>query len=485
MAQVLRNTIRGLGRIFPDCITLSQAIAFNMFLAFFPMLLLILGVLSSTTYFHSAVKDIPERLQAILPPGSDQVVLQYFVRKGLHPWKWMSLGLAGTLIAGSQVMVGYVEGFAIIEGDLLRPSYWRLHLRALILLCLTFAPSLAVVVMTVFGKQARAWLIKHIGLSSLIHAVGFAVYVAIVFLLAMCVLVLMYRIGRPGHHGYCAVLPGAVVATVLWWAADISFGFYVRRMPYDVVYGGLAAAIGLLLWMYLTAIVVLIGAAYNAEAREALKENERRSGRGNKPRALSSAHAISVAGKIFQKPNLGLNDFRGGDCLAYVALVWSATWTSRPPTVVGRCFFPTDTDLPRSSSLKACTRSAPWASASVNSENSSSWVAPESSSVLSAASCSAPSSFLRRNSASDRCCERYGECEKPPAGDSKGERSAAHPSMGRTRFPNLRERVPMRAGSLLSTAGILCGPAQPRFRSTSLGIVRLIRGRAYALMRMP
>jgi membrane protein len=268
MGRVIQNTFRGLGRIFPDCITLSQAIAFNMFLAFFPMLLLILGVVSSTNYFHSAIKDIPDRLRLILPPGSDQVVVQYFVRRGVHPWKWMSLGLAGTLIAGTQVMVGYIEGFRIIEGDLLRPSYWRLHLRALIMLCLTFAPSLAVIVMTVFGKPVRAWLIREVGLSTLIHAVGFAVYAAIVFLLAMCVLVLMYRIGRPGHTGNTAVLPGAVVATVMWWAADITFGFYVRKMPYDVVYGGLAAAIGLLLWMYLTAVVVLIGAAYNAEAAE-------------------------------------------------------------------------------------------------------------------------------------------------------------------------------------------------------------------------
>jgi membrane protein len=54
----------------------------------------------------------------------------------------------------------------------------------------------------------------------------------------------------------------------LWWLVDIVFGLYVRRMPYDVVYGGLAAAIGLLIWMYLTAVVVLLGAAYNAELRE-------------------------------------------------------------------------------------------------------------------------------------------------------------------------------------------------------------------------
>jgi membrane protein len=58
------------------------------------------------------------------------------------------------------------------------------------------------------------------------------------------------------------------VATVLWWAVDISFGFYVRYMPYSAVYGGLAAAIGLLLLMYLTAMVLFIGAAYNAVNRE-------------------------------------------------------------------------------------------------------------------------------------------------------------------------------------------------------------------------
>lgn len=268
MERILKYLFRGLGRIFPDCVTLSQAIAFNMFLAFFPILLLILGLFSSTSYFHTALKELPDRLRLILPPGSESVVLQYFVRRGVHPWKWISLGLGGTLIAGSQVMVGYIEGFRIIEADILRPGYWRLHLRALILLCLTLVPSLLVVILTVFGKQARGWLIRQIGLSSLIRSVGFLFYAAIVFLLGMAVLVLIYRIGRPGHRGYIEVLPGAALATVLWWIVDIFFGFYVRKMPYDVVYGGLAAAIGLLLWMYVTALVVLLGAAYNAEARE-------------------------------------------------------------------------------------------------------------------------------------------------------------------------------------------------------------------------
>jgi len=270
MGRILKLLFRGLGRVLPDCITLSQAIAFNTFLAFFPMLLLILGIFSSTHYFHTAIKELPERLRLILPPGSEDVVLQYFVRRGVHPWRWISLGLGGTLIAGSQVMVGYIEGFRIIEGDVLQQGYWRLHLRALALLCLTLVPSLAVVVLTVFGKQVRAWVIFHTGLPYLISGLGLLFYGALVFLLGMGVLVLIYRIGRPGHRGFRAVFPGAALATVLWWIVDILLGVYVRKMPYDVVYGGLAAAIGLLLWMYLTALVVLLGAAYNAEVRESL-----------------------------------------------------------------------------------------------------------------------------------------------------------------------------------------------------------------------
>jgi membrane protein len=274
MDRLLKNLFRGLGRIFPDCITLSQAIAFNMFLAFFPMLLLALGVIS-TASFHGALREVPDRLRLILPPGSDDVVAQYFIRKGQHPWKWSLLGLGGTLLAGSQVMVGFIDGFRIIEGDPLRTGYWRLHLRALVLLLLTIVPTIVVVVLTVFGKQARAWLVRQYGQPLLIHELEIVFQAAVVFVLSMLTLVLLYRLGRPGHRGFMSLFPGAILSTILWWVVDVVFGVYVRKMPYDVVYGGLAAAIGLLLWMYLTAVVVLIGAAYNAESHQSAESLKR------------------------------------------------------------------------------------------------------------------------------------------------------------------------------------------------------------------
>jgi membrane protein len=275
MDRILTNLLRAFGRIFPDCVTLSQAIAFNMFLAFFPLLLLALGLLSGTSLFPEAVREIPNRLMQILPPGSARVVAEYFVRRTIHPGRWLSLGLGGTLLAGTQTMVGFMEAFRVIEGELLEPSYWRRQARALGLLCLTIVPMLAVVVLTVFGKQLRAWLIQRTASPNLTHYVELIGYGMLVFVLAMGVLVLLYRIGRPGHVGFKDLLPGAAVATVLWWAVDISFGWYVRKMPYDVLYRGLASAIGLLLWMFLTAMIVLLGAAYNAEAREAREADAR------------------------------------------------------------------------------------------------------------------------------------------------------------------------------------------------------------------
>ena len=62
------------------------------------------------------------------------------------------------------------------------------------------------------------------------------------------------------------MLPVTAAATILWWGVNLLFGLYVRKMPYGLVYGGVAAAIGLLVWMEFSAMIVFLGAAWNAES---------------------------------------------------------------------------------------------------------------------------------------------------------------------------------------------------------------------------
>src|SRR5258707_3619677 len=59
----------------------------------------------------------------------------------------------------------------------------------------------------------------------------------------MLALTVIYRVARPQEDSMRNVLPGAMVATLLWWLVDVLFGIYVRRVPYSVVYGGLAPGI--------------------------------------------------------------------------------------------------------------------------------------------------------------------------------------------------------------------------------------------------
>ena len=158
-----------------------------------------------------------------------------------------------------------MDGFHMTYGDRQRPPFWSRQARALLLLIATFVPWLAIVFLTVFGKQIRNWMIRHFGLPTLFRWLGGVLFSAVALAMAILVLATVYRVGRPGVRGWREVLPGAGTATVLWWGANLAFGVYVRHMPYGLVSGGLAAFIGLMLWMQLTALIVLFGAALNAE----------------------------------------------------------------------------------------------------------------------------------------------------------------------------------------------------------------------------
>ena len=60
------------------------------------------------------------------------------------------------------------------------------------------------------------------------------------------------------------VAPGAITATLLWFPATLAFGFYVTRIAdYSMFYGSFGAGIATLVWLYLTAFSVLVGAELN------------------------------------------------------------------------------------------------------------------------------------------------------------------------------------------------------------------------------
>ena len=78
---------------------------------------------------------------------------------------------------------------------------------------------------------------------------------------------LLYRYG-PSRRGasWHWITPGSLVATLLWLLASTGFSYYVGHVAsYDATYGPLGAVVGIMMWFFVTAYVVLLGAELNAE----------------------------------------------------------------------------------------------------------------------------------------------------------------------------------------------------------------------------
>jgi len=258
-------------RVFPRCSMISQAIAFNFFLAFFPALLIAVALAGTRIGGKASLLEIVQDLTEFLPPGSRGLVSELLVWQGPEAWKVALLGWSGTLLAGSQVMKLVMEGIHIIYGDEEKPGFLHRQLRGLLLLLITFAPLLSAAVLGILGKPLRHWIAHAVGKHSILQGWWSIFFPVAAMVLAMLSLTVIYRVARPKEGSLRNVLPGAAVATLLWWVADVGFGAYVRRVPYSVVYGGLAAVIGLIIWMELSAVIIFLGAAWNAESAEIRK----------------------------------------------------------------------------------------------------------------------------------------------------------------------------------------------------------------------
>ncbi|MGH9788463.1 MAG: YihY/virulence factor BrkB family protein [Candidatus Acidiferrales bacterium] len=266
-----RLVVRAVGHAIWNCVRggsllHAQAVAFNMFVAFFPALLFIAGVLVSAT---SETEELLQGGAAALPPGSRRAVVESLLRISQNPGRLMWLGAVGTLLMGSQLMFSLRQIFASIYDREERGSFWKQQLVSFAMVLVTVVPWVAVSLLVVFGRFLRNWLSAQLGvqIDLPMKVLWTAGYFSLAIVTATLILAALYYFLTPHpRQRWNDVLPGAALAMGLWWIVTTAFGLYVTRVAiYDVLYGGFGAAIGLLVWMYLSAVVVLIGAQFNSE----------------------------------------------------------------------------------------------------------------------------------------------------------------------------------------------------------------------------
>jgi membrane protein len=172
-----------------------------------------------------------------------------------------------TLWTASGVMISWMEGFRRCYE---LPKIWGLvkeRFIAFALVILAGIPLTFATVLVAFGNRIETRILFNLGheFGPFILLMWTAIRWLIAVLTSIAVISLIYHNAVPRTQPWHSVLPGATLATALWFAATMLFGWYLQNYAdYSIIYGSLGVGIALLVWMYMISLIILIGAEFNA-----------------------------------------------------------------------------------------------------------------------------------------------------------------------------------------------------------------------------
>jgi membrane protein len=258
-----------------DALNIAQSAAYSAIVALFPALIVfaaLVPLLPDTAPIRYELADVVQR---ILPADVTPLLESYFSssKEGVTSTRALILSILVSISGASGVIATFMEGLR--RAYRLPPdcwSFWSRRARALLLVPLSLIPLAASSLLVLFGHFLATWLAGHGTPQQSGPIYVFVITVRWLVALAGSVglIALLYKLGTPLRLSWRSTLPGALLATALWFASTLVFGWYVTRFAnYSRVYGSLGAGIALLFWLYITSLSVLCGGEFNGQLRSA------------------------------------------------------------------------------------------------------------------------------------------------------------------------------------------------------------------------
>ena len=263
---VLRRTLREFNA---DHLTdLAAALTYYGVLAIFPMLIVIVSLLGLIG--RSVTQPLVANLGAVAPGPAKTIFTNAIQNVQSHQGTAGVLFVVGLLVALWSAS-GYVAAFMraanvvwdVEEG---RPIYKTLPLR-LGVTALTVTLLTLTAMAVVFTGPLAEKLGGVIGLGSTAVLIwDIAKWPVMLVIVAVILAVLYYAGPNVRQPGFRWVTPGGVLAVVVWILVSAAFALYVANFAsYNKTYGALASVVVFLVWLWLTNVVILLGAELNAE----------------------------------------------------------------------------------------------------------------------------------------------------------------------------------------------------------------------------
>jgi membrane protein len=256
--------------------SVAKAAAYSSILTLFPAFLVLTSALEVSHNTEGFLQLISTAVRWVLPPGSRAIALSFFQTKQHHATRIIVSASMVTLLAATGVMISWMDGFRRAYAMANTWGFWKERAIALYLVSLALVPLGFATILVAFGEQIETWMqdqTMHL-FRPLILLLWDGVRWTIALLASIASIALIYHHGMPKTQSWRRVMPGAVLATFLWFPATMLFGWYVTHYAtYSVVYGSFSAAIALLVWLYIVSAIVLLGAELNAQIYPKLPDN--------------------------------------------------------------------------------------------------------------------------------------------------------------------------------------------------------------------
>ncbi|MGG3736780.1 YihY/virulence factor BrkB family protein [Aeribacillus pallidus] len=256
--------------IHHDCFGMAAQLSYFFFLSLFPLLIVLVTLISYLPYSQDDLLGIirdfaPKQPMVIIERTLEEVMTKS--NSGL-----LSIGIIGTLWSGSSGMRGIVKAMNRAYDVNENRSFITIRVMSIFLTILLLFVILLVLLLPVFGKQIGYFIFLQLGVSDqfvqiwnysswLISAIVlFVVFIGVYFF-------------SPNKKIQCrSVVPGSLFATFGWMVVSWMFSYYVANFgDFSAIYGSIGGIIVMLIWFYLTAVILILGGELNAFISEETK----------------------------------------------------------------------------------------------------------------------------------------------------------------------------------------------------------------------
>jgi YihY family inner membrane protein len=246
----------------------AAAISYFVMLALFPIILLLFDLGNHYPRFREINSYVLETVIVSVPRGAQETLIDY-LQSVAHPSK-------GEIIVCITIVLWAASwGFSIVEQAVNR--IWRtscrsfLHGRLVSVLMIMAIGSLLIIsglatAMLAFFRSAADGIAAGMAQGDLVlsSTVWQVVFSVVGLMLTISLFTLVYKVVPNTHVSLLEALPGAIIAGIAWEIAKYVFAWFLAEVPYEGLYGPLAAVVAALTWIYISNLIMLFGAQMTA-----------------------------------------------------------------------------------------------------------------------------------------------------------------------------------------------------------------------------